>query len=121
MTNDLYVGFRETPKGIERFLEEEGYVESKDSPDSEGVRIYTPKNNDWPQLFYIPSIRDDERRDSVWEGYPVKISSEININYSYRDQQASDEAERISQSLVDKFDAICYDPILEEFLIKGAL
>jgi len=97
MTNDIDIGFETKPEGLESFLIGDGYVPDQSASDDE-IKVYDHEENECPNLYYHPT-----------EG-GRNIKALLNINFSRHDPVAIDEAERLSDEVVERFDGVVYDP-----------
>jgi hypothetical protein len=115
---DYFVGFLTEPKNLERFLEKQGYVLSRDQPAEKGDRNYESEKG--IDLFYFSKTiegEDDEVPD--WGKSGHEIVSELMI--STKEDDAIDEAERIAKEIVEEYSAVFYDNDLDEFFRKGEM
>lgn len=115
MTHDIDIGFKEKPESLEEFLIKEGYSEIDRT--SKECTVYARGENDWPQIFYYPAtIKVKEGEKPNWQESGHNIISEVNINYVL---DVWDEAERMSDAIMKKFNAVLYDSNSDEYFEGG--
>ena len=117
MSLDIFIGFKEEPKGLGEFLINEGYTLIEKFAEDEDT-TYFREDNSWPQAIYtIPPIPVEEE-DEVpnWEESGFKIVAELDINYPLGTGDAvALEARRLAEKVADRFNAVLYDSTHEEY------
>ncbi len=117
MSDDIFIGFTQTPEGLEEFLKRELYVKSSSqvSPDStlyvaspqlieQGVDVwYSPK-------AFMTAGKEEVPNWRVLRFKRISIVSELDINFSFRDWKDREEARRLADKVMETFNAIECDP-----------
>ena len=107
------VGFLKKPEDLERFLEQEGYVEADQDERDEEVRVYENPRSPLTLFYYLklPEVEDDEEPN--WQRAGFRVVSELNINY-HRDYW--EESRAFAEKFVAQFpDTVTYEPGLGYF------
>ena len=115
MTLDLFVGFEQEPTGLEEFMQQQGYTSLQRKKDDSGDHlIFERTDNPWPCVFYSPHIQkaDDPEDVPNWYRAGFSVVSEANVNFH---PEHFEEADRLTQLLVNKFTGILYDPGTDEY------
>ena len=113
MSEDIFIGFEERPKGLKKFLEEEGYVGIEKS---RGSIIFSRNDDISTQVFYYPkaeAVEEDEVPNWAKSGH--NITSEVDINFHFTPYKDVEEAHRIADRVIGKYKGIRYDPNTDEF------
>ncbi len=116
MRHEQYIGFREIPHGLEKFLEEKGFIETPTSPNSSGMHVYENQGDMWFELVYNENLvqaRPGEVPD--WNRSPVPIVSDMQISYPGWEDEELDIVNSLVRDIVNTFDAVHYDVQLDIF------
>lgn len=110
---EYFVGFEREPKDLDTFLENQGYDLTTNGQDN-SVRNYEHREGGLVDLFYFPNvIKVKEGEVPDWSKSGYNITSELMI--SAEEFDAVDEAQRLTNETVRKYDGIFYDSNLEDF------
>ncbi len=115
MTLDLFIGFEQEPTGLEDFMKQQGYTSIEKKKDGSGdYLIFERTDNPWPCMFYSPHVQKTEDSEDVpnWRRAGFSVVSEANVNFN---PENFEEADRLTQSLVNKFNGVLYDPDTDEY------
>jgi hypothetical protein len=118
---DVWIGFKKTPEGLEAFLAEQGYDREPIEREDAGIEDYVHSEGS-PSLMYCSRVLDiKEGEIPDWSKSGHTIVSELYIEAIHDMPGAVDEALRISEEIVKKFDGILYDADLNDFCGKEDL
>src|SRR3989338_5002802 len=98
MSEDIFIGFEERPKGLKKFLEGERYVEIEKGRES---TIFSRNDDISTQVFYYPkaeAVKEDEVPNWAESGH--EIVSEVNINFPFTPYKDVEEAHRITDRII---------------------
>ena len=93
MKHEIYLGFREIPSDLEKFLVEQGYEKTSDEGEAQD---YEHGDLGSPQIFYFQTA--EERKGSIvpnWRNSPVPIVAELEIVYNGGDARVSHKTYRL--------------------------
>ncbi len=122
MALDIDVGFEKQPRGLESFLKNEKYFPERVRGLGPNCTFYTRECNTWPKVFfYKKPVKVEEGDAPNWGEAGFHVVAEVNINYPAHDDNAIDEAERLSRKLIKRFNGILYDPDLDSYFRKDDL
>lgn len=113
MSEDIFIGFEERPRGLRKFLEEEGYVGIEKS---HGSTIFSRNDDISTQVFYYlkaEAVEEDEVPNWAKSGH--NIASEVDINFPFTPYKDVEEAHRIADRIIDQYKGIRYDQNADEF------
>ena len=113
MSEDIFIGFGERPKGLKKFLEKEGYMRIEKGHES---TIFSRNDDISTQVFYYPKaevVEEDEVPNWARSGY--NITSEVDINFPFTPYKDVEEAHRIADRVIGHYKGIRYDPNTDEF------
>lgn len=113
---DYYVGFEREPKlkGLESFLKGKGYL--RIGKTKKGIDYAS--EDELVDLFYSPKAAQVEPGEEPdWNAAGFNVVSDLMITT----KENWEEADKITKLIVEKYDAIFYDPNGEEFLRKRDL
>ena len=117
---DYYVGFEREPEGLEAFLKSQGYDPTPIETDNDSDRNYESGEGGLVDLFYFsksPEVNGGEEPD--WKGAGFNIASELMI--STKNSAASESAERLSEEIARRYNAVIYDSQGEEYFRSDEL
>lgn len=109
MTEDIFIGFKKEPQGLEELLNREGYTQKEKVGE---FTVYTRENEAWPQLFVCnPNLVP--QREKYWRVIGFNIVLELAINYHQVDGIYI-EVQRLSQKIISELNGIAYDKNLNK-------
>lgn len=110
MSEDLFIGFIETPVNLESFLVQEGYTKVDTR---RNLEVYDHAENGSPTLFYHAKPAK-AKKDEVpnWKEAGFTVVSDLVITC---DSGAEFEGNRLADRVKESFRAVLYDPTVDEY------
>ncbi|MBR9692002.1 hypothetical protein GOV06_04390 [Candidatus Woesearchaeota archaeon] len=118
--SDIIIGFERKPENLEGFLEKQEYVAVPNKEKDDATQTYEHEERGWPEVFYDSQI-PEESECPDWRKSRYNIVFKLEITYPVDDFDAVDEAERLSEAIVNEFDGILYDIHSDDFFRKKDL